>query len=290
MQQLSNNTKHNNTISWNRTVNKALSKPPITLEIGEYLGTKEDYINFYLTNKAITRNLDTLLDERKTTFKNYLENLNKIYDLPVLLNSLQNKIDEAVSSTKIHAICNLAEYLYKHLSDTLHHNEHYGKKLITKPISFDELLKGCKEILGDDLSQKIECLLLVSQGDINILPDDLRDKFRSDTDIQLLMITLDYREFYFNDHMPKNDKNFILKAIKKDHKVLKLIDDNLLRDAQFMLEAIGQDSSALIYAHSSLTKNKDFMLQAIEKNRDMLYNPNCIIPRGIIPENIYLQN
>lgn len=76
------------------------------------------------------------------------------------------------------------------------------------------------------------------------------------------------QNFHVLSYLPnlKTDKEFLLKAISKNPRVLEYADQSLKEDRDFMLSILTQNPRALDYMPENLIRDEDFLLTAIDKN------------------------
>ncbi len=74
---------------------------------------------------------------------------------------------------------------------------------------------------------------------------------------------------YVSDNL-KNDKEFVLEAVKSNGYALEYASDNLKNDKDFVLEVVKQDVRALEYVPDNLKNDKEFVLEAVKSNGNAL--------------------
>lgn len=73
-----------------------------------------------------------------------------------------------------------------------------------------------------------------------------------------------------NDLDFKNNKQFILKAIKENSEVFKYIDNKFKNDEDFILEAIKENMNVFNHIEKKLKTNEDYIIEIIKINPDIL--------------------
>jgi len=66
--------------------------------------------------------------------------------------------------------------------------------------------------------------------------------------------------------MLRNDRDFVLAAVKQNGMALKYASANFQADRDFVLAAVKQDGTALVYASAMLRNDRDFVLAAVKQN------------------------
>lgn len=99
---------------------------------------------------------------------------------------------------------------------------------------------------------------------------DLSEGFKNDKEFVIEAVKRDYNALSFVSEKFQDDKEIALAAVKKDCRALKDVSERLRDDTNFMLEACLSDRFAFSYASDRLTADKKFVLSLVEKWDNML--------------------
>jgi hypothetical protein len=212
-----------------------------------------DYHFFVYINNKLKKDKDFILKAIKISNNvfDYLDNELKT-DKDFVLNAINTTTKFISISDELR---NDFDFMLKVIKKTPYYvratNFYKNKEFILKAFEINiQILYHADDTLTED--ENFITLLKIE--------DKLKENVNLILEIVIMVpIYIKFTKFY-------EDKEFILKVIKKKSKILYYVDNKLKEDKDFILEAIRINPTSFIYANNKLKEDKNFILEAIKIN------------------------
>ncbi|KAG2393218.1 hypothetical protein C9374_009795 [Naegleria lovaniensis] len=129
--------------------------------------------------------------------------------------------------------------------------------------------------LSDPLRNDKE-IILAAVKNTPYLFDELPEEWKNDSDVFLCSVCPNHAHNYShiqwnNDLLSlfsqlKDDKEFLIGAVKRHPEALQFLSEELKNDAEFILACVSQNGKAFQHASQELRSDKEFVFKALERN------------------------
>lgn len=259
-----------------------------TIEIGFHIKSDEvlEKLETYIARDCGTYNMKPK-DGWKSKLEKYEENisLQKKVETHILWEYLsentflKNRLEDFTSWNDFKKTC-----AYNNNSNDIYYsqyNSRYNSKILDNEEIYNDKYKRKRDIFSSyntktkyvkTKSEKIENEIF-DETDYDLLKyENAREEIKNDKKFMLKAIKKDYRVLAYASETLKNDIDFMIQAIENNYLCIKFAGKKLLNDEEFILNAIIINPSALGYASNRLRNNKDFVLTAIRKGLEQDYS------------------